>query len=51
MALDDLEIRRQVEIIEYYDRPEYKEESWRLAVMQTPMKDHQLMLVWKTLKE
>ena len=34
-----------------WDWLKYSEESWRLAVTQTPMKDHKLMLSWKTCKE
>ena len=30
--------------------PEYWEESWRLAVTQNPVRNYQLMLVWKTLQ-
>ena len=29
----------------YWERPEYGEESWRLAVTQTPVKNHQLKLM------
>ena len=42
---ENLEIRAQVEI------GQNTEDSWRFAVTQTPMKDHQLTLVWKALKE
>ena len=34
-----------------WNRPKYREESWRLAVTQTSVKDHQLTPVWITLKE
>ena len=34
-----------------WNQPEYRGESWRLAVTQTPVRNHQLTLVWKTRKE
>ena len=52
-GLGDFEITRYVETIQtttLWDWPEYWEEVWRLSVTQTPVRNHQLMLVWKTLK-
>ena len=49
---EDLEIRGWVETIQttaYQVRSEYREESWRFAVTQTPVRNHQLTLVRKTL--
>ena len=42
-GLEDLEQQH------YWKRTEYWEESWRLAVTQSPVKDHQLTLMRKTL--
>ena len=36
---------------QYWDWLEYREESLRLAITLTPVKDHQLTLRWKTHKE
>ena len=52
-GLEDLEIRGRVEIIikllHYWDWPKYWDLR-RFAVTQTPVENHQLMLVWKTFK-
>ena len=53
-GLDVLKIGGRAETIqttEYWIQPEYWEDSWRLAVTQTPVKTHQLTPVWKTHKE
>ena len=55
-ALKDLEIRTRVETSKQHpwlQRPEYKEEALRLkenSPTQTPVKDHQLILMWKIYK-
>ena len=57
-GLEDLEVGRRVETIQNdsiaknSQNPETSPgDLRRLAVTQTPMKIHQLMLMWKTLKE
>ena len=53
-GLENLEVGGRVQTIQLqhgWERPEYWEVPRRLAVTQTPVKDHQLMLMWKTLKE
>ena len=50
-GLEDLEIRGRVETIHYWDWPEKWEvlETWGdLLSLKTPVKDHQLTLMWKT---
>ena len=56
--LDDLEVGGQVEGIQndsIIENGQNTEENpgdlRRLAVTQTPLEDHQLTLIWKTLKE
>ena len=52
-GLEDLEIKGQVETIKTKIGQNTKKmpgDLRRLAVTQTPVKNHQLMLVWKTLK-
>ena len=42
---------RLSKLLHYWKRPEYWEESWRrteIPVTQTPVKDHDLTLMWKT---
>ena len=53
-GLEDLQITRRVESIQcttLLNRTAYCEESWRLVVTHTSVKDNQLTVVWKTLKE
>ena len=47
--LENLEIRGQVKTIQttLLRLARRREEPWRLAVTQTPVKDYHLMLVWK----
>ena len=56
--LEDLEIRGRggdcpnFSIVEIGQNTENKPgDLWRLAVTQSPVKNHQLTLIWKTLKE
>ena len=44
-GLKDLEVGGRVEIIQNTALPEYWEESWRLAVTQTPVRNHPLGLI------
>ena len=46
-GLEDLEVGERMETIQ--TTALFCEESWRLAVTQTPVKDHRLMLMWKAL--
>ena len=42
-GLEGLEIRRRLKpskLLRYWDRPGYSEKSWRLALIQTSVKDH-----------
>ena len=57
-GLDDLEVSRRVETIQTNSNAENGQNTEtspgdlrRLVVTQTPLKDHQLTLMWKTLKE
>ena len=57
-GLEDLEVGGRVEAIQTtvllktgQNTEKSPGEFWRLAVTQTPVKNHQLMLMWKTLKE
>ena len=38
-------------LLHYEDRPEFREESWRLEETETPMKDHHLTLLRKIFKK
>ena len=49
-GLEDLEVGGRVETIQTAALLR-TDESWRLAVTQTPVKNYQLTLMWKTLKE
>ena len=40
---------RPSKLLHYWERPEESGDVRRLAVTETPVKDHQLMLMWKTL--
>ena len=40
-AIRGTEGRVETKLQHCWERPEYWEESWRLAVTQTPVKDHQ----------
>ena len=48
-GLEDLEIRGRVDISQNIEKS--LEDLRRLVVTQTPVRNHQLTLVWKTLKE
>ena len=54
-GLEDLELRGRVEPDQIIENGQNTEGGAghlrRLAVTQTPVKDHQLTLMWKTLKE
>ena len=53
-GLEDLDVGGLSKWQHCRERPESWDESWRLeeiAVTQTPVKNHQLTLMWKTLKE
>ena len=52
-GLEDLEVGGRVETIQTTGQNTETSpgDLWRLAVTQTPVKNHQLILMWKTLEE